>query len=150
MRLIDADALIDEVMERYCEDCSKRKGLKNGKWRVVYSVGDVPCRACGIGDMMDEMDSAPTIDAVQVVRCKDCQYAHMSTDGSVKYCEVWFPDEAEYIDGDDYCAYGVRGAIVRCGECKHLMPSGICEAFADGRVRPSASDFCSYGERRSE
>ena len=43
-----------------------------------------------------------------VVRCKDCQYAHMSTDGSVKYCDVWFPDEAEYIDGDDYCSYGER------------------------------------------
>ena len=74
MRMIDADALIDEVMERYCEDCNKRKGLKNGKWRVVYSVGDAPCRACGIDDMMDEMDSAPTIDAVTVVRCKDCSY----------------------------------------------------------------------------
>ena len=43
-----------------------------------------------------------------VVRCKDCRYAHMSTDGRVKYCEVWFPDEAEYLDGDDYCSYGER------------------------------------------
>ena len=74
MRLIDADALIDEVMERYCEDCNKRKGLKNGKWRIVYSVGDAPCRACGIDDMMDEMEGAPTIDAVPVVRCVDCCY----------------------------------------------------------------------------
>lgn len=47
-------------------------------------------------------------DAVPVVRCKDCQYAHMSTDGRVKYCDVWFPDEAEYLEGDDYCSYGER------------------------------------------
>lgn len=40
--------------------------------------------------------------------------------------------------------------IVQCGECKHLMPSGICEAFADDRIRPSASDYCSYGERRED
>lgn len=44
----------------------------------------------------------------EIVRCKDCRYAHMSTDGSVKYCEVWFPDEAEYLDGDNYCSCGER------------------------------------------
>lgn len=37
--------------------------------------------------------------------------------------------------------------IVRCGECKHMMPDGRCEEFADDAIRPSASDFCSYGER---
>ena len=36
--------------------------------------------------------------------------------------------------------------IVRCGECKHLMPDGRCREFADDAIRPSASDFCSYGE----
>lgn len=38
--------------------------------------------------------------------------------------------------------------IVRCGECKHLTLEGKCAIFADGAVRPSASDFCSYGERK--
>lgn len=37
--------------------------------------------------------------------------------------------------------------VVRCGECKHMMPDGRCYEFADPCVRPSASDFCSYGER---
>ena len=36
--------------------------------------------------------------------------------------------------------------VVRCGECKHMMADGQCKEFADGR--PSATDFCSYGERR--
>lgn len=36
--------------------------------------------------------------------------------------------------------------VVRCGFCVHLMPDGMCETFADGSIRPSASDFCSYGE----
>ena len=40
--------------------------------------------------------------------------------------------------------------IVRCGECKHLMPDGRCREFADDAIRPSASDFCSYGERSEE
>lgn len=38
--------------------------------------------------------------------------------------------------------------IVRCGECKYLMSNGRCEEFADYTIQPSASDFCSYGERR--
>lgn len=40
--------------------------------------------------------------------------------------------------------------VVRCGECKHLMADGRCFEFADDNIRPSASDYCSYGERRKE
>jgi hypothetical protein len=40
--------------------------------------------------------------------------------------------------------------VVRCGECKYMMPDGRCYEFADPCVRPSASDFCSYGERRED
>ena len=62
MRLIDADALLDEVIERYCKDCDRRKGIKSGKYRVVYNIGDVPCRACSTDDMKDELENAPTIE----------------------------------------------------------------------------------------
>ena len=62
MRLIDADALTDEIMERYCAECDNRKGIKNGKYRIIYEVGDAPCRACRMDDMKDELDNAPTIE----------------------------------------------------------------------------------------
>jgi len=67
MRLIDADELINEVMERYCRDCGRRKGLRKGKRVFLYAIGDVPCRACDRDDMKDEIDNAPTVDAVPVV-----------------------------------------------------------------------------------
>ena len=38
--------------------------------------------------------------------------------------------------------------VVRCGECKYMQADGKCDAFADFSVRPSASDYCSYGIRR--
>ena len=41
-----------------------------------------------------------------------------------------------------------KSEIVRCGECKHMTPEGRCLEFADDNLRPSASDFCSYAERR--
>lgn len=86
MRLIDADALIDEAIERYCKDCNKRKGVKNGKWKIVYNIGDAPCRACDTDDMIDDLENAPTIDAVPVkhghweksqdgIRCSECGHS---------------------------------------------------------------------------
>ena len=38
--------------------------------------------------------------------------------------------------------------IIYCGECKYMMPNGKCRQFADSTIRPSASDFCSAGERK--
>lgn len=56
MRAIDADALADTLYERYCEDCDKRKEMKNGKMHTIYAVGDAPCRACGIDGMVTAID----------------------------------------------------------------------------------------------
>lgn len=40
----------------------------------------------------------------ELVRCKDCKYSDMTSNGLVKYCDIWFPDEQLYQDGDYYCA----------------------------------------------
>lgn len=68
MRLIDADSLIDDLMERYCKECNKRKGIKNGKYRIIYEIGGVPCRACEVDDVKAELEEAPTIEAVRVAQ----------------------------------------------------------------------------------
>lgn len=68
MRPIDADALLDDVFERYCKECDKRKGIKNGKYRIIYNVGDAPCRACSVDDMKDDLENAPTIEERKNVR----------------------------------------------------------------------------------
>lgn len=62
MRLIDADALIDDLTKRYCKECDKRKGIKNGKWQIIYEIGEVPCRACEVDDVKAELEEAPTVD----------------------------------------------------------------------------------------
>ena len=63
-----------------------------------------------------------------------------------RYQDLWHYAEAleqiiKLLDAD-------VAPVVRCGECKYLMVSGICNIFADGNIKPSASDFCSYGERK--
>lgn len=73
MRLIDADALI----EKHREVCS-------------YS-------------MKFNLDLAPTVDAVPVVRCCDCKYHH---DCGTHFCVrlgMDCPDDSEF-----FCKYGAR------------------------------------------
>lgn len=44
----------------------------------------------------------------EVIHCKDCKFASMTKDGECKYCDIWFPDEAVYMDGDHFCASAER------------------------------------------
>ena len=87
MRLIDADALIDVLTQRCCKNCDKRMGTKNGKRRMIYEIGEAPCRACYVDDLKMELDEAPTIDAVEVVRCKDCKYCGEIDENGWHCCE---------------------------------------------------------------
>ena len=77
----------------------------------------------------------------------------MTKNDAIKICralkaeaELWDEDEAG--KALDMAIEALQTDIVRCGECKHLMPDGRCWKFADDAIRPSASDFCSYGERK--
>ena len=63
MRLIDADAFEKSIRDLYCKDCKHRKGMKNGKMRVLYQIGDAPCRACEVDDVLSYLDDAPTVEA---------------------------------------------------------------------------------------
>lgn len=90
---IEREKFIAEQRHLYCENCERRKGMKNGKMKFVYAIGEVPCRACGIGDVLDSVEDAPAADVVTrdcydrllaendelrkerpVVRCADCKY----------------------------------------------------------------------------
>lgn len=52
-----------------------------------------------------EIDDAPTIDAVEVVRCKDCK--HYIVEGiATQY--GWCHEYKHSVDEDDYCSYGER------------------------------------------
>ena len=113
MRLIDADARIDDLMERSCKECDKRKGMKNGKRQFIYEIGGAPCRACEVDDVKAELEEAPTIDAVPVVRCKDCKYYRESKVLSPqKFCFRLRGRDGAAIGynfaDDDFCSYGER------------------------------------------
>ena len=100
MRLIDADAL--------------------GVGRCSKDI--LPAAYCaGWNGLIELIEKAPTIDAVPVVRCRECKY---------------WGDEDGKSQGED----GVLFA--RCNVHNYLI---------DGRHTgwcPTENDFCSYGERK--
>lgn len=63
---IKREDFISRYRKLFCEDCNRRKGLKNRKMRVLYEIGDAPCRACDIGDMLDYVENAPAADVAEV------------------------------------------------------------------------------------
>ena len=82
-RLIDANALIS-----YIDECSQES-----RFRVYY------------GYAKSFIDDAPTVDAVEVVRCRECY--HKTHDGSGRpYClqlKMYLNKELDF-----FCKYGKR------------------------------------------
>ena len=92
--LIDANRLYDAAEEKYMEDRSKtdnviaRAMLSDARRRIQMLIA-----------------YAPSVDAIPVVRCKDCKYfgrelengKHGCTDFNLPYCRP-----------DDFCSHGVQ------------------------------------------
>lgn len=86
MRLIDADALIDFI------DCGH---LRN------------PLESCfSERDVVDMLESRPTIDAVPVVRCRECMYRQKAKVNRKGF--LICPASGMEITDDDYCSYGAK------------------------------------------
>lgn len=82
-RLIDADVLIPDCKKTdFCKDC-----IAN----VTNCI-----------DFMSTIKHAPTIDAVPVIRCKDCKYRQEDTIFHKLYCD------GREVVADGYCWKGER------------------------------------------
>ena len=90
MRLIDAENILKEYehIDWYCVS-------KEGQFMIGATTEDNPFIHYYDGEEI--IKNAPTVDAVEVVRCKDCKH---------RFKDSW----CEYVDDDDnfYCARGER------------------------------------------
>ena len=78
MRLIDADATKRRVADTYFDTL-------------------IPC-------VNRALDDSPTIDAVPVVRCRECK--HMIPQSHTRYCTVW--NAVNGMGDEGFCNYGER------------------------------------------
>jgi hypothetical protein len=60
---IERDAFLESRRHLYCDNCARRK---NGKGKFVYEIGDAPCRACDISDVLDAVEDFPAADVRSV------------------------------------------------------------------------------------
>lgn len=65
-KYIDADEFVKDKREWYCEQCLKRKGMKRGKLQFVYEIGELPCRACDVDDVISDIEDFPAADVEPV------------------------------------------------------------------------------------
>jgi hypothetical protein len=110
MSYIDREAFLAEQRHLYCENCARRK---NGKGKFVYDIGDAPCRACDIMDVLDAVEDAPAADVRPVVFCKDCkwyQIDELKKDGTAdrRYKPSVCVLAEQRRDPNHFCADGVK------------------------------------------
>lgn len=93
MRLIDADRVRYELNILYCDSHGERRK--------------------GVDDAIEVLNMMPTIDAVEVVRCKDCKEGEPMLNGCVVCTRRAYKSRGLMFWGtqmlpDDYCSYGKR------------------------------------------
>ena len=90
-RLIDADALLAEF-DKFANPMPNKSG---------YDF------LCGIATAITEIEDAPTVDAVEVVRCKDCKNWKKPwlVDQTLGVCQV---GKKTLTEPNHFCSYGER------------------------------------------
>ena len=88
-RLVDANALLELVQFRLPID--------NQNAEVIAGCVDITRRL---------IQNAPTVDAVEVVRCKDCKQTS-ALQGDI-ICKHWTEDICVFVKEEDFCSYGER------------------------------------------
>ena len=86
MRLIDADRLSEAIHENVS---------------AIYEDA-----VCAKEDCLTEVYAAPTVDAVPVVRCRECKYRFKNNGHSKDGCPII--DANIWMDDDDFCSHGER------------------------------------------
>ena len=87
MRLVDATPL--ECQAKECKENEWNQRVSPTSWAHAEE------------SLLHRIEDAPTVDAVIVTRCKDCQSYNKPKTG---WCEVHLDSEHP----DDYCSYGKR------------------------------------------
>ena len=98
MRLIDADALMNVICEKFQEHYG------NTVYQFIHDF---------LRFVVRQIRKAPTIDAVPVVRCKDCKHYRTETamtfvrnGAHIRCCDC--DNVSRLMRDDDFCSYGER------------------------------------------
>lgn len=74
-------------------------------WTLIGDAADAACRV---------IDSAPTVDAEVITRCKDCKHSTLPSKLTRRYGKLWTltchnmhaPSNRRNVGSNDFCSYG--------------------------------------------
>lgn len=106
------------------------------RWNT-RKTGEIARDICVLSN--DCISRQAAVDDIRTMVPKDAQL-------DIKWIEMWLKQlpaaQPQRMRGYE--------RVVYCGECAHMMPDGRCREFTDDNIRPSASDYCSAGEKRAD
>ena len=129
---IEREAFVEQKRKQYCEDCDRRKGMKNGKYKTLYEIGEAPCRACGMDDMLNDVEDFPAADVVPMDFHERCLRIEIQKRMALEKADV--------------------REVVYCKDCRHRDPEDHkCDCGGTERqgcpFKVADDYFCAYGER---
>lgn len=106
---IDRDEFLTKERAWYCKNCIRRM---DSTGKMVYEIGETPCLACHINDLLDEVENCPAAEVVGrktgkwvkispagIRECSLCHHSILTSDIDVyKFC---FSCGAQMIGGDE-------------------------------------------------
>lgn len=104
MRLIDAEPLYEKLMNFSVETTVSTSDTVEVRLKKI--VDDV------LEYYKKTISETPTVDAVPVVRCKDCAHVNIEVRDYAMYlpkqCELYCELDELPVKPDDFCSYGER------------------------------------------
>ena len=91
----DGDLISRSALEKFIEN-----GLNNPDKTKRFGHDAV--------EIVTEVHYAPAVDAVEVVRCKDCMHCMPTYDGRALYCTTM--TNPNFVHQNHFCSYGERRA----------------------------------------
>ena len=91
MRLID----VDEVLRKMQQVLDEKQDQRDSVAYFAFS------------SIMSALRTEPTVDAVEVVRCRDCKHFDNHTCKCYVFCDNEYEVQLE-VDRDHFCSYGER------------------------------------------
>lgn len=94
MRLIDADKL-----RAWLVKAGRFLKLQDDKRTASHAIGKI----------IDHVDKTPAVDAVPVVRCRECRY-YAASGATTSFCI--HPGGMKFTSDSDYCSRGISNTIL--------------------------------------
>ena len=101
------DKIMEPILKEKCDGAflaGYRKGVEDG-WKTKNRAYENELESLKFTLNRLRPRTCPTVDAVEVVRCKDCKHMEMTPD-CLRWCNVW--SGINGMGDEGFCNYGER------------------------------------------